>query len=63
MQIWLMHIRKGWCDYGLFFFWSDYEIEQYYEEGIHPCSGCADFVDDECVSFGGCMSGERIEND
>ena len=41
-------------------FWDDrtHDIE------INPCKGCCDFVDGECVSFGGCMSGTcPTEND
>ena len=39
-------------------FWDDREIEEYYSEGNHPCYGCSDFKDDECISNGACARQE-----
>ena len=39
--------------------WDDRTIEQYNSEHDHPCYGCCDFVDGECISNGGCASGEE----
>lgn len=36
-------------------FWDD----RTHEMEINPCEGCCDYVDGECVSLGGCMSGTR----
>lgn len=35
-------------------FWDDRTMELCCEEGIHPCQGCCDFKDDECMSHGAC---------
>ena len=35
-------------------FWDDRTIELYEGEGIHPCQGCHDFLDGECMSHGAC---------
>lgn len=37
--------------------WDDRTIEQYNSEHDHPCYGCCDFVDGECISNGACASG------
>lgn len=42
-----------------FNFWDDRTMELYTEEGIHPCSGCCDFMDGECISKGGCATSEE----
>lgn len=40
-------------------FWDDRTIELYYEEGVHPCYGCCDFRDGECLSNGGCAQDKQ----
>ena len=43
-------------------FWDDRTIEVYHSDGIHPCYGCCDFLDGECVSNGACASGSEDES-
>ena len=43
-------------------FWDDRELEEYFCNGNHPCSGCADFKDDECISNGACARIEKSDN-
>ena len=41
--------------------WDDRTVEEYNKETNHPCYGCKDFFDGECISNGGCGSDERSE--
>lgn len=34
--------------------WDDRTVEEYNSYSIHPCYGCLDFIDGECVSNGAC---------
>lgn len=44
-----------------FNFWDDRTIETYNANCIHPCYGCCDFVDGECVSNFSCLEDEAYE--
>lgn len=39
--------------------WDDRTVEDYNSEISHPCYGCEDFVDGECISNGGCGESEE----
>jgi len=41
--------------------WDDRTVEEYNKETNHPCYGCKDFFDGECVSNDGCGTDERSE--
>lgn len=47
-------------DFGINW-WDDRTIELYNSESEHPCYGCRDFVDGECISNGACASGGDTE--
>ena len=36
--------------------WDDRELELFHSENNHPCYGCLDFIDGECISHGACGS-------
>lgn len=46
-----------------FNFWDDREVELYAEEGVHPCYGCCDFMDGECLSNGACATVKEIKKE
>lgn len=44
-------------------FWDDRITELFYSDSLHPCSGCRDYCDGECLSNGACGRDEKKEGE
>ena len=50
--------KGAYMDYN---WWDDRTVEESDKETNHPCYGCIDFMDGECLSQGACGSAHKDE--